>query len=78
MVRDFVLVDNSWVPCLPGKLKSKWTDPFLITQIFPHGAVEFKDKEGVWFKVNREQIKLYFGHAESVNEVIEAYYLDEG
>ena len=61
-----------------GKLKSKWTGPYLITQVFPHGAVELKTKEGVRFKVNREQIKLYFGHTASVNEVIEAYHLDEG
>ncbi|TMW82768.1 hypothetical protein EJD97_004984, partial [Solanum chilense] len=35
-------------------LRSKWTGPYLITQIFPHGAVELKTKEGVRFKVNRE------------------------
>ena len=27
MVGDLVLVDSSVVPCLPGKLKSKWTGP---------------------------------------------------
>ena len=78
MVGDLVLVDSSRVPCLPGKLKSKWTGPYLITQLFPHGAVELETKEGVRFKLNGEQIKLYFGHTESVNEVIEAYRLDEG
>ena len=50
----------------------------MITQVFPHGVVELKDKDGVQFEVNRKQIKPYFGHAESVNEVIEAYHLDEG
>ena len=49
-----VLVDSSGGPCLPGKLKSKWTGPYLITQVFPHGAVELKAKEGVRFKMNRE------------------------
>ena len=78
MVGDLVLVDSSGMPCLPGKLKSKWTGPYLITQVFPHGAVQLEDKEGVRFKLNRERIKLYFGHASSVNEVIEAYHLDEG
>ena len=65
------------MPCLPGKLKSKWTGPYLITQVFPHGAVELKAKEGVLFKRNRDRIKLYFGHKASGNEVIEAYHLDE-
>ena len=70
MVGDLVLVDSFGLSCLPSKLKSKWTGPYLITQVFPHGAVELKAKEGVRFKVNRERIKLYFGHAESVNEVM--------
>ena len=47
MVGDLVLLDSAGVPCLPGKLKYKWTGPYLITQVFPHGAVELKDKEGV-------------------------------
>ena len=77
MVRDLVLVYSSGVPCLPGKLKSKWTGPYLITQIFPQGAVELKAKEGVRFKRNRDRIKLYFRHKASGNKVIEAYHLDE-
>ena len=43
----------------------------------PHGAVELETKEGVLFKVNGQSIKIYLGHAESANEVIEAYHLDE-
>ena len=77
MVGDLVLVDSSGVPCLSGKLKSKWTGPYLITQVFPHGAVELKAKEGVRFKKNRDRIKLYFGHKASGNKVIEACHLDE-
>ena len=61
-VGDLVLVDSSVVPCLPGNLKSKWTGPYLITQVFPHGAVELKAKDKVRFEVNRDRIKLYFGH----------------
>ena len=72
-----MLVDSSGSPCLPGKLKSEWTDPYLITQVFPHRAVELKVKEGVRFKMNRDRIKLYLGHKASGNEVIEAYHFDE-
>ena len=78
MVGDLALFDSSRLRWLPGKLKSKWTGPYLITQLFPHGAVELETKEGVRFKVNGERIKPYFGHTESANEVIEAYHLDEG
>ena len=54
MVGDLVLLESSASPCLPGKLKTKWTGPYLITQVFPHGEVELKSKERVWFKVNGE------------------------
>ena len=77
VVGDLVLVDSSGVPHLLGKLKSKWTGPYLITQVFPHGAVELKAKEGVRFKRIKNRLKLYFGHKASRNKVIEAYHLDE-
>ena len=94
MVRDLVLLFNSRLSLFPGKLKSKWTSPYLITQLFPHGVVklenkegvrfkvngfviELENKEGVLFKVNRLRIKIYLGLAETANEVIEIYHLDE-
>ena len=78
MVGDLVLLYNSRLRLFPVKLKSKWTVPYLITQLFPHVAVELETKEGVRFKVYGQRIKLYFRHAESANEMIEAYNLDEG
>ena len=77
MVGDLVFLTNSRLHLFPGKLNSKWTGPYLITQLFPHGAVELETEEGVRFKVNVQRIKSYFGHAESTNEGIEAYHLDE-
>ena len=77
MVGDFVLLYNSRLRLFSVKLKSKWTGPYLITQLFPHGAVELKNKESVRFKVNEQRIKIYLGHVETANEVIEAYHLDE-
>ena len=49
----------------------------MVTKVFAHGAVELETKKGVRFKVNGQLIKIYFGHAESANEVIEAYHHDE-
>ena len=49
MIGDLVLLDNSRLRWLSGKLMSKWTGPSLITQLFPHGAVELDTKEGVRF-----------------------------
>ena len=39
MVGDLVLLDSSWLHWLPGKLNSKQTGPYLITQAFSHGEV---------------------------------------
>ena len=60
-----------------GKLKSKWTGPFLISKVFLHGAVELENKEGARFTINGQRIKIRLGHAESTHEMVEAYYLDE-
>ena len=40
MVGDLVHLDKFGFPCLSVKLKSKWTSPHLITQVFPQGVVE--------------------------------------
>ena len=49
----------------------------MITQLFPHGEIELENKEGVRFKVNGQRIKIYLEHAETMNEVIDAYHLDD-
>ena len=54
MVGDLVFLDSSRLRLLPGRLKSRRTGPYLITQVFPHGAVELETKEGVRFKVKGE------------------------
>ena len=77
VVGDLVLFLNSRLRLFPGKLTSKWTVPSLITLVFPHGVVEFENKEGVRFKVNEQRIKIYLIHGENSNEVVEAYHLDE-
>ncbi|KAK4733611.1 hypothetical protein R3W88_007872 [Solanum pinnatisectum] len=77
IVGDLVLLFNSRLRLFPSKHKSKWTGPFNVTQVFPHGAVELENKEGIRFKENGHRIKVYMGKSESMQEVIEAYYLDE-
>ena len=76
-VGDLVLLFNSRLCLFTGKLKFKWTEPFLITKVFPHRAVELENKKGAKFIVNGQRIKIYLGHAESDHEVVEAYRLDE-
>ena len=37
---DQVLLYDSKLHLFPGKLKSRWTDPFIIHQVHPHGSMD--------------------------------------
>ncbi|GKD07935.1 reverse transcriptase domain-containing protein [Tanacetum coccineum] len=60
-VGDRVLLFNSRLKIFSGKLKSRWSGPFTITEVFPYGTVESSQPNGPNFKVNGHQIKLYHG-----------------
>ena len=56
-----VLLYNSRLHLFPGKLKSRWTGPFVIRSIFPHRAIKIEDpKNGNTFKVNGQRLKPFF------------------
>nr|GEX29783.1 hypothetical protein [Tanacetum cinerariifolium] len=44
-----------------GKLKTRWTGPFSITQVFLYGTGELSQTDGLNFKVNGHRTKHYFG-----------------
>ena len=54
-----MLLYNSHLKLFPGQLKSRWTGPFKITQVFSLGAIEIKDQNRAPFKVNGQKLKLY-------------------
>ncbi|KAL4340282.1 hypothetical protein GQ457_08G026760 [Hibiscus cannabinus] len=57
-----VLLFNSRLKLFPGKLKSKWSGPFIITHVSPHGAITIKSpQDDNEFKVNGQRLKLYMG-----------------
>nr|GEU36147.1 reverse transcriptase domain-containing protein [Tanacetum cinerariifolium] len=60
-VGDQVLLFNSHLKIFPGKLKTRWSRPFTITQVFPYGTVELSQHNGPNFKVNGHRVKHYFG-----------------
>ena len=65
-----VLLYNSRLHLFPGKLKSRWTGPFVVKTMFPHGAVEISDtKNGNDFKVNGQRFKPFLKSV-SVNEKV--------
>nr|GEV10912.1 reverse transcriptase domain-containing protein [Tanacetum cinerariifolium] len=60
-VGDRVLHFNSRLKIFSGKLKTRWSGPFTITQVFPYGTVELSQTDGPNFKVNGHRLKHYFG-----------------
>jgi hypothetical protein len=59
---QLVLLYNSRLKLFPGKLKSKWSGPFLVKSVSPYGAVELVTPEGDRsFKVNGQRVKPYLG-----------------
>ena len=56
-----VLLFNSRLRLFPGKLRSKWIGPFVVTNVFPYGAVQIQSlKTGQEFKVNGHRLKPYY------------------
>ncbi|MCI76987.1 hypothetical protein A2U01_0098257, partial [Trifolium medium] len=63
---------------MAGKLRSKWIGPFLVTNVFPYGAVEIK---GVGtnkvFKVNGQRLKLFHESSMPEEETVEELSLEK-
>ncbi|KAG7559358.1 Ribonuclease H-like superfamily [Arabidopsis thaliana x Arabidopsis arenosa] len=57
-VGDQVLLFNSRLKLFPGKLKSRWSGPFYVTEVRPYGAVTLAGKSGD-FTVNGQRLKKY-------------------
>ena len=56
-----VLLFNSRLKLFPGKLKSRWSGPFTVTKVFPHGGVEVSHPEKGTFTVATQRLKPYYG-----------------
>ena len=55
-----VLLYNSRLHLFPGKLRSRWTGPYIVKEVFPHGAVEIENpSNGATFKVNGQCLKPF-------------------
>ena len=57
---DQVFLYDSKLHLFPGKLKSRWTGPFIVQQAYPNGSVDLRvpDDDRV-IKVNGQRVKPY-------------------
>nr|GFA63113.1 hypothetical protein [Tanacetum cinerariifolium] len=60
-IGDRVLLFNSHLNIFFGKLKSRWSSSFIISQVYPYGTVELSQPDGPNFRVNGHRLKHYFG-----------------
>nr|GEU91591.1 DNA-directed DNA polymerase [Tanacetum cinerariifolium] len=59
-IGDQVLLFNSRLKIFSRKLKTRWSGPFTITQVFLYGTIELSQPNGPNFKVNGHRVKHYF------------------
>nr|GFA49234.1 reverse transcriptase domain-containing protein [Tanacetum cinerariifolium] len=60
-VGDQVLLFKSRLKIFSGKLKSHWSGPFTISEIYPYGTAKLTHSDGSNFKVNCHRLKHYHG-----------------
>nr|GEZ94669.1 reverse transcriptase domain-containing protein [Tanacetum cinerariifolium] len=60
-VSDHVLLYNSRLKIFFGKLKTRWSGPFTITEVYPYGTTKLAHTDGSNFKVNCHRLKHYYG-----------------
>ena len=58
---DQVLLFNSRLRLFPGKLKSKWSGPFIVVSSTQFQAVKLRTSNHEEFKVNGQRLKHYLG-----------------
>ena len=56
-----MLLYDSRLHLFSGKLQSRWTGPYDVKKVYPHGAVEIEDPtKGTVTKVNEQRLKPSF------------------
>ena len=61
LVGQKVLLYQSRLRLFPGKLRSRWIGPFVVTNVFPHGAVEIQSlATSKVFTVNGHRLKPFY------------------
>nr|GFB74612.1 reverse transcriptase domain-containing protein [Tanacetum cinerariifolium] len=68
-----MLLFNSRLKIFSGKLKSRWSGPFTISEIYPYGTTKLIHPDGCNFKVNCHHLKHYHGGNPPPLEILDDY-----
>ena len=71
---------SSRLHLFPGKLRSRWTSPFIVKVVYPYGTVEIENPDtGKSFKVNGQRLKPFLEHfnlQEHGEDLVDPLYQD--
>ena len=77
LVGQKVWLFNARLKLFTGKLRSKWTGPYVVTQVSPHGAMEIKNMVGGEpSKVNGHRLKPYVVLESDHKDTVDVVYLE--
>ena len=67
-----ILLYNSRLHLFPGKLKTRWSGPYIVHTVYPHSAIEISDlKSGNMFKVNGQKLKPFYTTESASHDIFE-------
>nr|GEV61042.1 reverse transcriptase domain-containing protein [Tanacetum cinerariifolium]GEZ02481.1 reverse transcriptase domain-containing protein [Tanacetum cinerariifolium] len=72
-VGDQVLLFNPRLKIFSGKLKSRWSGPFIIFEIYPYRTAKLVHSDGSNFKVNCHRLKHYHGGDTPPLEILDVH-----
>ncbi|XP_057740329.1 uncharacterized protein LOC130957491 [Arachis stenosperma] len=76
--RDQVLLYNSRLRLMSGKLRSRWDGPYVVEKVEPYGVVYLSHPSSpTFFKANRQHLKLYHGVKMKNNKELEIFLLKD-
>nr|GFB33233.1 putative nucleotidyltransferase, ribonuclease H [Tanacetum cinerariifolium] len=77
LVGQKVWLFNARLKLFSGKLRSKWTSPYVVTQVTSYGAIKIKNMVGGEpFKVNRHRLNLYVVLESDHMDTVDVVYLE--
>ena len=75
---DFILLYNSRLRLMPGKLRSRWEGPYRVEKTEPYGVFHLSHPSSSKFiKVNGHRLKLYHGAKATKTKELEIFLLED-
>nr|XP_025685246.1 uncharacterized protein LOC112786036 [Arachis hypogaea] len=75
---DLILLYNSRLRLMPGKLRSRWEGPYMVEKAKPYGVFHLSHPSSpIILKVNGHRLKLYHGEKMKSNKEVEVFLLED-